>query len=447
MTDISELSDREREILHLVATGASNKEIARDLYISTNTVKVHLRNIFSKIGVTSRTEAAMFAVSAGLVEMVTSSGGDGFTLVPGGESESGNGDLATAFSLSERLPLFVRNPFVIFALAVLIISLGFISFSFFRQGQLPILASSSVPVTNVSSRWNTNASLPQPKERMAAAAYEDKIYILGGRTLEGIVGDIEAYVPEKDEWLSLTPKNVPVSDASAAVIGGKIYIPGGLTQSGNPTDILEVYDPAEDRWVRRAPVPREISGYALVAFEGKMYLFGGWDGHEYVDTVFMYDPGLDEWQTRTPMPTPRAYAGAAVSGGKVFVIGGYDGRTIFSTNEMYLPERDNGMDAPWRESTPAPEARYGLGVTSIADILYAIGGSGKSKNSGDVLEFNPQENEWKILEGIISQTWAFGGLVPFGTRIFALGGSVNRTPSDQNLSYQAIYTIAIPIVR
>lgn len=62
------LTQREREVLALVARGQSNKEIARALVISEATVKHHLGSILSKLNLTSRTQAALYGVRHGLAE-------------------------------------------------------------------------------------------------------------------------------------------------------------------------------------------------------------------------------------------------------------------------------------------------------------------------------------------------------------------------------------------
>jgi NarL family two-component system response regulator LiaR len=63
------LTDREAEVLKLVARGKANKQIAGALYVSEKTVKAHVSAILMKLGVQSRTQAALYAVRAGLVSM------------------------------------------------------------------------------------------------------------------------------------------------------------------------------------------------------------------------------------------------------------------------------------------------------------------------------------------------------------------------------------------
>jgi two-component system NarL family response regulator len=62
------LTDREMEVLKLVAKGMNNRDIARELFISENTVKNHVRNILEKLQIHSRMEAVMIAVRDKLIE-------------------------------------------------------------------------------------------------------------------------------------------------------------------------------------------------------------------------------------------------------------------------------------------------------------------------------------------------------------------------------------------
>lgn len=61
------LTEREIEVLRLVAQGVSNPDIAQELFITVNTVKTHLRNILEKLQLENRTQAATYAVQKGLI--------------------------------------------------------------------------------------------------------------------------------------------------------------------------------------------------------------------------------------------------------------------------------------------------------------------------------------------------------------------------------------------
>src|SRR5215213_9374689 len=65
------LSERESAVLAALAKGLSNREIGAQLWISEQTVKFHLRNIYRKLGLTSRTEAARYAYRSGLAGPLT----------------------------------------------------------------------------------------------------------------------------------------------------------------------------------------------------------------------------------------------------------------------------------------------------------------------------------------------------------------------------------------
>jgi DNA-binding NarL/FixJ family response regulator len=69
-TTVEALSSRERDVLHCVMEGFSNREIARQLFVSPETVKTHITNILSKLGARDRTHAVVLAVRTNQLQLL-----------------------------------------------------------------------------------------------------------------------------------------------------------------------------------------------------------------------------------------------------------------------------------------------------------------------------------------------------------------------------------------
>ena len=202
-----ELSDREIEILKLVATGVSNKEIAYQLGISPNTVKVHLRNVFTKIGASSRTEAAFTAVRMGLVEQLAP------TIEPDDELEDQTGPESDEIPGSLQVSIPLTNPgarrgLIWALLVVVLVILAVLGMALGRWGPFapaptstPTLApTAAVSVAVPGSRWSEVSALPQGRSGMAAVVFEGAIYLAGGKTSQGVTGSSLRYRPSQGGW-------------------------------------------------------------------------------------------------------------------------------------------------------------------------------------------------------------------------------------------------------
>lgn len=433
----SQLSDREKEILRLVATGASNKEIAAQLVISPNTVKVHLRNIFAKIGVASRTEATLYAIQQGLAQVarpaMPAADDEADEIAPAGARDRSQPVVVSAPAARRgRWPLRLGLPLV----AVVIGLAAWVGLG----GPGSLAPPTSTPET-AQARWEAKAPMPTARSGLAAVVYANQVYAIGGRGDNGTTGATERYDPVADQWVPLASKPTAVADIQAAVIGGRIYVPGGRLASGEVVDVFEVFDPREEKWETRNPLPQGLCAYALTAFEGKLYLFGGWDGERYSSAAFEYDPDRDEWRKIRALPGARGYAGAAVIGGQLFVVGGYDGQRALARADVFSPDQQD-----WARGLPLPAARYASGSASLADTLYLVGGQSAGVERPPAVSYSAQRGKWETIEAPMPGAWSEMAIVPLGNFLYAMGGLADGAPTDLHLAYQAIFTVSFPIV-
>jgi DNA-binding CsgD family transcriptional regulator len=438
--EVTPLSDREMEILQLVATGATNQQVAQELIISVNTVKVHLRNIYSKLEVSSRTEATMLAVREGWVHV------HGLEDRAGGEETSAEVKQAP---LPSVLPHLERWPRISLAKRVSLVAatlLGVLVLFLPMALQSRANGQNADPIRGVfptadsgssALRWHTRAQMPTPRTGLAVVADQGLIYAIAGISNDGATGKVEVYDPGMDAWDLRSPKPTPVGFVSAAVLGDKIYVPGGVGAMDQFTAVLEVYDPAQDRWETHTPIPEALGAYALAVLDGQIYLFGGRNAQGYVASVYRYDPATDRWETLKPMSTPRGFLGAAAVGDRIYVTGGYDGKEEYKSCEAYDPVTDI-----WMPRAPMSLRRGGLTLVTVREQLYAIGG-GMDGYLAFNERYDPRTDTWNRIESPVMEQWQGLGAAFISPYVYAIGGWNERNLSV-NEAFLALYVTILP---
>lgn len=418
MPNVTPLSEREKDVLQLVASGLTNREIAQKLGISPNTVKVHLSNIFDKISVASRTEATVYAIEHRIVD------------VPGSE------EVSDETTKHQWVPWIIASVLILLTVTlILIVSDVFV----------PFLEDQPLATQNPAARWKELSSLPEPRSDMAAVAYNDDIYVIAGKGESTVSGTVFQYLSESDRWVELTEKPTPVSDIQGVLIGEKIYIPGGKLANGETTDVLEIYDPRRGVWELGSSLPQAVCSYALAAFEGQLFLFGGWDGWAGTSSVFIYDPGSDAWRNGTSMPTANYGAGAVAFNDRIIIMGGLKDESLLISTQVYFPSRDGDGEKPWESYLDLPAGLENLSIANIYDTVYVFGLAGETSDDNQI-GFVLIDDQWKTLIGTNDFIQEDTQIIPVGSVLYVLNSVEPDTPTEFWVYQAYYYEIYLPII-
>lgn len=428
MIDNPSLTSREKEVLALIAEGKSNKEVANELFISVNTVKVHVSNIFQKIEVSSRTEAMLYVIEQAIVESQPMKLKDNEILTNPKEEP------ATALSKWQ----VTQRKYWWFLLIV-----GFVVFGAIFLYVVRFTNSISVQrfqATLQSNRWQGVGEMSTNRFNHASIVLDSDLFIIGGEDETGVSDLVESFNLNFKTLDRHASKPTPVSMTTAVSLGGKIYLPGGKVDSGKGINVLEVYDPRTNIWIELARLPISVYDSGVVTYEGKIYLFGGINEGKPIANVMRYDPSTDAWTLLTPMPDNRAHPGVLVLEDKLYAIGGYNENGPMNSTIIYSPSLEETDQYEWKKGIEFP-----IAIPIIRGVV--IGSTPLILVKDSIWQYLPTEGKWILFDQKSELTKEGQSVAGSDVYLYTTGGLNNEgKATDSIFRFQVVFTLIFPIL-
>jgi DNA-binding CsgD family transcriptional regulator/N-acetylneuraminic acid mutarotase len=464
------LSEREMEVARLLVTGATNGEIARELVISPHTVKVHVRNVFDKLQVSSRTEASMLLVKRGWVTVPGVEVGAGETPAP--EVEEATIPQVEPLPDREAEPRPWQLGIVMAALAVALVILLLPAWITTPKSTLGLLSDSGQTVlgqpvlNNLPYRWEIQPPLSQPRSRLAAVEVEGQIYAIGGEDEVGMPLDlVEIYDLASKQWRLGAPLPSPRANLALTISGDDLIVAGGSRLDPASSEVLAAgddslaganiasllyddmarYNRAEDGWSEGGKLPMPLAGTALAAHGDMLYLLGGWNGQQMQDAVWQLplakfeDATAEDWEVVTHLPQAVAWFGAAMVDDLLYVVGGFDGRQELADCATY-----NVTTGEWRQLTSLNYPRGGVNLVYDGITVLALGGGWASTIQSHE-RYDALTNQWTTIASPISGEWRHFGAAANEGSVYILGGW-SGAYLDMHVQFQSTFRALLPVI-
>lgn len=440
------LSERQMDVAKLLVTGASNNEIAEALVISPHTVKVHLRNIYEKLGVNSRTEASLLLIQHGWVQLPGVKAAGTAPEIPQAQPDPLPDTVGSLFAWQRTyLLVALLAALASFLLPGVLNSRQQSSQSLWSDGPLATQAAQVIP-EEMTPHWKFRTPLIPPRDRFPLVLFKNaSLFAIGGETLYGqVLNTVEEYKLEVNEWREVSPLPLPLANAAATVFDEAIYVAGGTTVSYTVTNDLWRYQPlTNSKWQAGGHLPVSLAGAQLLADESGLYLLGGGDGTRMRDEVWHVRPTsgsailAQEWRLMTRLPSPRAFFGAQLVDNNLYIVGGQDNDGERADAHVY-----DFASEQWKPLRSLSSARYGLTLLYDGRSLLAIGGG---KDPAILERYDINSTLWSNIPVPVSGAWRhLGAAANEQGKLFLVGGW-SEGYLAVHLHYTSRFNIYLPL--